>query len=76
MKKIALCISAILLILLGCIGAILPIVQGFPFIIAGLVILTIIFPELQAQVEKHTQKVPMIHKFYLKMRKIIHSKIV
>lgn len=76
MKKIALCIAAILLIILGIIGIILPIIQGFPFIIAGLAILTIIFPALEEVVEIYIRKIPIMHKIYEKMRKIIHSKII
>ncbi len=48
-------------LLLGLAGLVLPILQGWLFLIIGLLLLSAYSPSLRAWIEKHTVKYPKVH---------------
>ncbi len=48
-------------LLLGLAGLVLPILQGWLFLIIGLLLLSAYSPTLRAWIEKHTVKYPKVH---------------
>ena len=60
-KRTLLLISAIVFIILGIIGLVLPFLQGFLFIALGVILLSLYSPSMREWLEKHTRKVPKLH---------------
>ena len=65
-KRIAILILAILFLILGVIGLVLPFLQGFLFIAIGLLLLSLYSPALRAWLDKHTVRYPKLHHIVLK----------
>ena len=59
---------AIVLIILGIIGWVLPILPGVILIIAGVIILSIENPKLEAYIERKFSKYPKLEKIFLSLR--------
>jgi len=52
---------AVLSLLLGVVGLVLPILQGVLFIAIGLILLSLLSPTLRDWFEKHTRAYPSVH---------------
>lgn len=70
-KRTLVFIVAVLFILLGVVGLVLPFIQGLLFLAVGLVILSVLFPALRERAQIHTVKFPKFHAFVLKMETIV-----
>ncbi len=55
-------IAAILFIILGLIGLVLPFLQGFLFLAIGVVLLSLVFVQVKEFRHKHTARFPRLHK--------------
>ncbi|MFA6257871.1 MAG: hypothetical protein WC671_02580 [Candidatus Paceibacterota bacterium] len=55
-KKVFILTLGIIFILFGLIGLIIPFLQGIPFLIIGFMILSLYFPKIRLQIQKHAQK--------------------
>ncbi|HWB34258.1 MAG TPA: hypothetical protein VG753_03005 [Candidatus Paceibacterota bacterium] len=66
-KRTLIFVVAIVLIVLGIIGLVLPFLQGLLFLAAGAVLLFILFPSLREESHRHTVKYPKVHSFLLKV---------
>ncbi len=66
-KRALIFIVAILLIVLGIIGLVLPFLQGLLFLAAGAVLLFILFPSLREEGHRRTVKYPKVHAFLLRV---------
>lgn len=63
LKRILILAAAIIFLILGVVGLALPFLQGFLFIIIGLILLSIASPTARAWIEHHTRKFPKLHRF-------------
>jgi uncharacterized protein YqgC (DUF456 family) len=75
-KKIKLFLKillAIFLILLGVLGLILPILHGLGFLIAGIIILSFEFPQIDKYVSRHIDKNIHVKKMYEKVHKFLRK---
>ena len=68
-------IFACLLLCIGVLGIVLPILQGIPFLLAGLIILSLDFPYIEKKLDKLVNTHPKIEKLYKKIRNIIKKYI-
>ena len=66
LKRILLFAAAIIFILLGLLGLVLPFLQGILFLVIGLILLSIVSPTARTWIEHHTRKFPKIHSFVAK----------
>lgn len=66
-KKVAIFTLAILFIILGIVGLALPFLQGFLFLIIGVLLLSIYSPSLRQWIERRTTKYPKVHVMVLKV---------
>ena len=62
LKRTAVLIAAILFILLGFAGLVLPFLQGFLFLAIGLILLSLLSPAVRVFMYKHTVRFPRLHK--------------
>lgn len=60
-KRIVVLTLAIVFLLLGLAGLVLPILQGWFFLALSLLLFAIYSPALQAWIDKHTVKYPKVH---------------
>ncbi|MEI6280459.1 MAG: hypothetical protein WCP17_00450 [bacterium] len=70
-KRALIIVIAVISILLGLIGLVLPILQGILFLFIGFFLLSFSFPETRTLIEKYTQKYPHLHSATIKIEKWI-----
>ena len=58
--------GAILFILIGLVGLVLPFLQGLLFITIGLLLLSLVVPQVRLFLDRHTIRYPHIHRAVLK----------
>jgi uncharacterized membrane protein YbaN (DUF454 family) len=63
------------LIFIGVLGVLLPVLQGIPFLLAGLIILSLDFPYIEERLEKFVLRHKSLEKLYRKVHKIIKKYI-
>lgn len=61
MKRIFITVCAVLFLILGLIGLALPFLQGFLFILIGVVLLSLVSERFKNYAESHTRKYPKVH---------------
>ena len=66
-KRTIIFIVAILFLILGVVGLVLPFLQGILFLSVGLILLFFLFPALREKTQKHTVKYPKFHTLLLKV---------
>ena len=66
-KKGVVVIFALLFLVLGAIGFMLPFLPGFIFIAVALILLSLISLTMRNYIEKHTSKYPVFHRLISKM---------
>lgn len=66
-KRALVFIVAVLFIILGLAGLVLPFLQGLLFLAVGLILLFFIFPSLREKSHRHTIKYPKLHALLLKL---------
>jgi uncharacterized membrane protein YbaN (DUF454 family) len=66
---------ACVLIIIGLMGMVLPVLQGIPFLIAGLIVLSTDFPYIERKIESLVKKNANIEKMYKKIHSIIKKYI-
>ncbi len=66
-KRVLVIILAVLCILLGLAGLVLPFLQGFLFLALGLLLLSLYSPSLRAWIDKNTVRYPKLHQAVLKV---------
>ena len=59
-KRVLVLTVAIIFIILGLAGTVLPFLQGFLFIAIGLMLLSFYSPKIRLFIEKHTEKYPRL----------------
>jgi uncharacterized membrane protein YbaN (DUF454 family) len=72
-KRILVLIVAVLFLILGVAGLVLPFLQGILFLAIGFVLLSMLSPTVQEKIERQTRKYPKVHAIVLKVEKIIRS---
>jgi uncharacterized membrane protein YbaN (DUF454 family) len=60
-KRTIILILGVVFVLLGIAGLFLPFLQGFLFLVVGLLLLSTVSPRLRAWVESHTRRWPKFH---------------
>ncbi len=75
LKRIFLWIAGILFLALGVAGLALPFLQGFLFLMMGIILLSLASPTMRGWIEAHTRRYPRIHAFFEKTEKWIVGKI-
>lgn len=75
LKRLLILIAALVFIILGVAGLALPFLQGFLFLIIGIILLSITSPRMRAWVDSHTVRYPRIHRVVEKMRARIEKMI-
>jgi uncharacterized protein len=65
-KRILVISLGIFFLLLGVVGLVLPVLQGWLFIAIGLLLLSMYSPRLRAWIDTHTVKYPKLHAFVKK----------
>lgn len=66
-KRALLFVAAIIFIIAGLVGLALPFLQGFLFLVVGIILLSIASPTARAWIESHTRKYPKTHAFVKKI---------
>ncbi len=61
-KRALLLIAAILFIVAGIAGFVLPFLQGFLFLAIGIILLSLYSPTARTWIERHTVKFPALHR--------------
>ena len=64
----------IILVLFGVAGIILPVLQGIPFLLAGLIVLSFDIPSLEKKLERFVKKHHKVEELYLALRKVLKKK--
>ncbi len=62
-KRIAVISLGVFFLALGLAGLVLPVLQGWLFLIIGILLLSAYSPTLRAWIEKHTVKFPHVHRW-------------
>jgi uncharacterized protein YqgC (DUF456 family) len=57
--------GAILFILIGLVGLLLPFLQGILFIAIGLLLLSLVVPQVRTFLDRHTVRYPRVHRIVL-----------
>lgn len=70
-KRAVVLIIAILFLILGVVGLVLPFLQGLLFLAVGFILLFFLFPSLREKTQKHTVKYPKFHAMMLKVEDFI-----
>lgn len=70
-KRAAVLVVAVLFLVLGTVGLVLPFLQGILFLAVGIILLFFLFPSLRERTQKHTIKYPKFHAMLLKMEDYI-----
>lgn len=73
MKLFLKILLATFLILLGVLGVILPLLHGLGFLIAGIIILSFEFPQIDKYIDKHLNRNQHIKKMYEKIHKFLRK---
>lgn len=65
-KRVLVLTVALIFIVLGLAGLVLPFLQGFLFLAIGLLLLSLYLPSVREWMDRHTVKYPKLHQFVLK----------
>lgn len=63
LKRVLVLTLACVSILIGLAGLVLPILQGWFFLILGVLLLSLYSPKIRAWLDRHTVRYPHLHKF-------------
>ncbi len=72
-KRITFIVVGVLFVLLGFVGIVLPVLQGFLFLAIGLIFLSISSPRFRVWIESHTRRYPKVHAVIEKLERWIVS---
>jgi len=75
LKRVLLLTAALVCIILGIVGLVLPFLQGLLFIAIGLILLSIASPSARSWIDSHTIRFPKVHALYIKIQKRIEDVI-
>ena len=67
LKRGAIWVVALIFILLGLVGLVLPFLQGILFIAVGLLLLSLVVPGVRVYLDRHTVRYPHIHQAVLRV---------
>ena len=70
-KRILVIVAGVIFVILGFVGLALPFLQGFLFLIIGLILLSISSAKVRTWLESHTRRYPKVHTAVEKMEKWI-----
>jgi len=70
-KRTVIFVIGILFLILGVVGLVLPFLQGILFLAIGILLLSMFSPSLRAWLERHTRKVPALHRAVLSAEQFI-----
>lgn len=65
-KRVFVLTIAVIFILLGLAGLVLPFLQGFLFLAIGLLLLSLYSPSVREWMDRHTVKYPKLHQLVLR----------
>lgn len=72
-KRALIIILAIIFFILGLIGLVLPVLQGWLFFAICAVLVSIVSPRFQTWAEHHTRKFPKVHQIVVKIESYIRG---
>ncbi len=75
LKRTIVLIIGILFLILAVVGAALPFLQGWIFLILGVLLISICVPKVRAYMEKYTRKYPRLHEMVERLDKWLRSVI-
>ena len=70
-KRSAIFVIGVVLLVLGILGLALPFLQGILFILVGLLLLSTYSPTMREWIEKHTRRFPKVHDVVTKIQQFI-----
>ncbi len=74
-KRIAVLVIGVLFVLLGLLGLVLPFLQGFLFLIIGILLLSAYSPTIREGFQSRTRNYPKVHNWVLKAEQWIEKVI-
>ena len=74
-KRTALLVLGVFFLILGVVGLALPFLQGFLFLLIGILLISICVPRVREYMVSHTQKYPRIHEQVEKLDAWLRGKI-
>ncbi len=74
-KHILITVVAVLFLLLGVAGLVLPFLQGFLFLAMGIILLSFSFPSVRSLRKKHSVKFPKIHTKFEELEAWLEEKL-
>ncbi len=74
-KRTLILILGILCLVLAAVGAVLPFLQGWFFLILGILLISICVPQVRAYMERHTRKYPRLHEMVDRIDRWLRSNI-
>lgn len=66
LKRAFILVVAVISLGIGLVGLVLPVLQGWFFILLGLLLLSMYSPRVRAFVDRHTTRYPHLHKFVVR----------
>ncbi|HVV39164.1 MAG TPA: hypothetical protein VHD31_02450 [Candidatus Paceibacterota bacterium] len=70
-KRAIVFIIAILFLILGVVGLVLPFLQGLLFLAVGMILLFFLFPSLRERTQQYTVKYPKFHALMNRLEQVI-----
>jgi hypothetical protein len=75
LKRTLLLILGVLCLVLAVVGAALPFLQGWFFLILGILLISICVPQVRTYMEQHTRKYPKLHAMVERIDRWLRSNI-
>ena len=75
LKRTLLLILGVLCLVLAVVGAVLPFLQGWFFLILGILLISICVPQVREYMEQHTRKYPKLHAMVERIDRWLRSNI-
>ena len=75
LKRTLLLILGVLCLVLAVVGAALPFLQGWFFLILGILLISICVPQVRTYMERHTRKYPKLHEMVERIDRWLRSTI-
>lgn len=72
-KRGAILLAALLFLVMGLVGSLLPFLPGFVFIAIGLILISIVSLTVHNYIERHTSRYPRFHKLITKLNTAVRK---
>jgi uncharacterized membrane protein YbaN (DUF454 family) len=75
LKRTVILVLGILCLLLAVVGSVLPFLQGWFFLILGVLLISICVPQVREYMERHTRRYPKLHEMVMRIDRWLRNAI-